>query len=279
MPRDRREKLVFGTFPDLSGVHFLSGWYVTDGFDAHLHEGFTIGVIVAGSEHFRCRGSDHIAEPGRIAVLNPEEVHKGGPGSEGWWTYRMIYPSPELMGTLCNDIVGSRGPIPWFPEILIRDPQLASTLAGLHEALIEGTSVLERQTLLLKALAALICRHASSPPSPQLSGTESKAVAQVKSYLEDNFQSAGSLDELSTLTGLSPFYLLRVFHRQVGMPPHAYLRHIRIARAESMLAKGMSVAEVALAAGFSDQSHMTRQFKRIVGITPGAYSRAISFKT
>jgi AraC-like DNA-binding protein len=70
---------------------------------------------------------------------------------------------------------------------------------------------------------------------------------------------------------MSPFYLLRVFHNAVGVPPHEYQTQVRIAQARKLIRKGMSISQVALTTGFFDQSHLYRNFKRIVGVTPGQY--------
>lgn len=99
-------------------------------------------------------------------------------------------------------------------------------------------------------------------------------------YLHDNFSSNISLGQLVELTNLNRSYLIRVFCKAVGMPPYTYLNQIRVEKALQFLAQGISVADVAIAVGMSDQSHLTRHFKRIVGITPGRYrSMSISFKT
>ena len=64
---------------------------------------------------------------------------------------------------------------------------------------------------------------------------------------------------------------MRVFRKVLGLPPHAYLVQVRITQAKKLLASGMAIAEVAAETGFSDQSHLHRHFKRIVGVTPGQY--------
>ncbi|GAB4357303.1 MAG: hypothetical protein Kow0026_17540 [Oricola sp.] len=63
--------------------------------------------------------------------------------------------------------------------------------------------------------------------------------------------------------------MIRSFRKATGLPPHAYLRHVRVERARRMLLEKMPLAEVGLAAGFADQSHLTRAFKQITGMTPG----------
>ena len=87
---------------------------------------------------------------------------------------------------------------------------------------------------------------------------------------------AVSLEELAYLEGLSAFQLLRRFVRELGITPHGYQTQLRIRLARRLLAGGQAPAEVAYAAGFSDQSHLNRVFLRQVGITPGRYRAAVS---
>ncbi len=273
-----QERLIFEVFPDLPGVEFLRRDYVTQSYDAHSHEGFAIGTIIKGSERFWCRGAEHVAPPRSVVAINPREVHRGGPGPTGWWTYQMLYVEAESLLSIQDESMRSRG-APWFPTPLIDDGELAGALAALQTTLHEADSSLERQTCLLQVLTALVCRHAACAPRICEIAHEPRAVAAVKCHLEEHHGRECTLHELSALTRVSPFHLLRTFNRFVGIPPHAYLRHIRIARAKDLLERGMPLVDVAATTGFADQSHLTRQFKRIVGVTPAAYARAIRFKT
>ena len=81
-----------------------------------------------------------------------------------------------------------------------------------------------------------------------------------------------TLGQLGQVAGLSPYYLVRVFHREVGLPPHAYLASVRVRRAQDMLAAGEPIVDVAYATGFSSQSHLTNTFKRYIGVTPSQYA-------
>jgi AraC-like DNA-binding protein len=82
-----------------------------------------------------------------------------------------------------------------------------------------------------------------------------------------------TLDELAAAAGLSRFYFLRAFRREVGVTPHAYLTGRRIAAAKALLGGERALSEVALSCGFYDQSHFTRSFKGCTGLTPGQYRR------
>ena len=83
-----------------------------------------------------------------------------------------------------------------------------------------------------------------------------------------------SLAELSTVAGLSRFELVRRFRADTGMPPHAFQIDLRIGRARRMLAAGEAPAAVAASCGFADQAHLTRTFRRSVGVTPARFARA-----
>jgi transcriptional regulator GlxA family with amidase domain len=98
-------------------------------------------------------------------------------------------------------------------------------------------------------------------------------VAAVRDLLATRMEEPPSLAELAALTGLSQFALLRAFRGATGLPPHAYLNQLRVRRARLLLDDGLPPAEVAARTGFADQAHLTRHFKRVVGVPPAAYQR------
>ena len=83
------------------------------------------------------------------------------------------------------------------------------------------------------------------------------------------------LTELASETGLSRFQAMRAFKRRFGLPPAAYQLRVRLGVAQKSLREGMPPADVAAELGFVDQSHFTRHFKRLVGVTPARYVRDI----
>jgi len=273
--RRTKSRIVFTTYPEIPGVELMAGFRVRDEFDAHMHECYTVGVTLEGTEHFRCRSAPYSAVPGDIALLNPCEVHEGGPGPEGFWSYRMIYVRSDVLLALGADLRLASSRTLRFTRTVVADRALAATIGSLQQAMDQAASSLERQCLVLEVLSALILRHAGAVGMAPHIGRESSAVARVRQYLHAEYERNIRLDDLSALTGLSPCHLLRSFRRAVGMPPHAYLRQVRVEHAKSMLANGVPIANAALAAGFTDQSHLTRFFKRILGMTPGAYVAGI----
>ena len=139
---------------------------------------------------------------------------------------------------------------------------------------------LEKQSLLVEVFSAILYHYADIAVPSVRHNTEHQAVRLIKEYLHDNFSDQISLEELVQITNLNRCYLIRVFRQAVGMPPYTYLNQIRMRKAKHFLSKGMSIANVAVAVGMSDQSHLNRHFKKIFGITPGCYRQmSTSFKT
>jgi len=115
---------------------------------------------------------------------------------------------------------------------------------------------------------------ATPRPQPSTTPREPPAVRLAREYLEAHCASVVRLSTLAALTGLSAFHLVHVFRAAVGVPPYAYLVQCRARRAAALLREGHGVSAAACLAGFSDQSHLTRVFKRVLGVTPGRYARA-----
>ncbi len=106
--------------------------------------------------------------------------------------------------------------------------------------------------------------------------TLSPLVRRVICHLEDNYLNPSLLRDLARALNKSRFQLIRSFRREMHTTPHAYLIKLRVAHAIHLLQRGETIAQVAAATGLSDQSHLTRHFKRWTGTTPGAFTRTRS---
>ena len=242
-------------------------------FPRHSHDRFTIGVFGASNGTIRFRNSKWKAVDGSILAVPPDEAHSADPRRGRGWTYRSIYPSTEIVALAMED--SSQAERAFFEKPILHDPSLAATLLGLHAELLSPAHGLAAEETLLWSIRQLLTRHASERipiRSPQVSA---RAVALARSYLDDNFKNAVKLGELARVCDISPFHLIRSFRDIVGMPPHAYLTQVRANRARDLLVSGEGLSATAYLCGFSDQSHLTRTFKRIFGVTPGAYRSLI----
>jgi AraC-like DNA-binding protein len=100
-------------------------------------------------------------------------------------------------------------------------------------------------------------------------------MRRVHEYVEAHLSSSIELAELSAIAGLSVFHFAREFKRSAGVTPHYYLVGRRLERAKELLARSdLSVAEIAFVTGFSDQSHLARHFRQMIGVTPGQFRRS-----
>ena len=260
--------------PHLGDVELLHAQAQTHAFPKHSHDGYAFGVIEQGALGFYYRGEQVIASAGDISLCVPDEPHTGQPAA-GSWSYRMFYVGTSTLEQAYCELRGKPAGLPFFQAGRLDDPLIAERLRRLHKTCEQQGVRLEQQTALLTSLTQLVSRHADVPMLLPRVGQEPSAVAQVKDYLEQHYAADISLDELAQLSQLSRYYLVRVFKTHTGVPPHAYLRQVRVRRAKILLASGVDIAEAALATGFNDQSHLTRWFKRLWGYTPAHYRNSL----
>ena len=108
--------------------------------------------------------------------------------------------------------------------------------------------------------------------------SQPRAVVQALKFIHENYPSDLSLADIAAAAHLSTYHLTRVFKKSTGVSPHQYLVQVRVNSARSLLTAGAgdrSLAEIAAAVGFADQSHLTRQFRRAFGRTPGRWRSSL----
>ncbi|MEV0389771.1 AraC family transcriptional regulator [Nonomuraea sp. NPDC050643] len=273
-----REQAHFWRHPAVPETDLLKARYVTHRFSRHVHDGYAIGLIVAGVEEFDYRGTLHRANAGEMVLVNPDAVHTGQAGTPGGWAYRMLYPSIDLLAGIAAELGTPHG-TPHFPEQVVRDDAVAALLGRTHQAAERGDA-LAASTLSRTLFARLLARHAAPRPVAVLPAEGRRAVREALDLLHGSLVDPPTLEGLAEAVGARPFALLRAFKAATGMPPHAYLTSLRVRQARSLLLSGVPPARVAAEVGFTDQSHLSRHFKRIVGVPPAAYQRAAgTYKT
>jgi AraC-like DNA-binding protein len=260
----------------LSGVFLLAADYRRQDFAPHIHEDYALGVIERGGMAFRYRGQSLVAPAGSVNLVVPGEAHDGRGVDAAGWSYRMFYLEPELLARAASELAGRRAGAPHFAAGVLHDPGLAARVRGLHCLLEADTAPrLALEARLLDLLTHWIARHAAQPPAVRDAGREFGAVARARALLDERCGEDLSLADLAAETGLSAWHLARAFTAGVGLPPHAYQVQARIRRARKRLAGPQGLAEIAADMGFADQSHFTRVFKRIVGVSPGAWRKIV----
>jgi AraC-like DNA-binding protein len=254
--------------PALPDTEMLAARFFQHAFAPHWHECYVVAVITAGAEGYDYHGSRHVAGPGWLACINPDEIHTGERAADMGWAYRVFYPSAGVMRELARQL-GAKG-LPRLPLESVEDRPLAARLAHAHSLLQDGRDLLQAQTEALTALTALLRRHADlAPPPPPM--RDAPRVEHMRQRMAADLAEPLTLDQLAAGVGLSAFHAARLFARHTGMAPHAWRNMLRVNRSLDLLRAGSSVAEAASACGFADQSHFTRHFRRAMGVPPGRW--------
>ena len=260
---------VFETF------ELLRARYTRQRFAPHAHDEYVIGMVETGAARTYYRGHDDLHMAGSVITFAPGEVHTGSPATDDGWSYRMLYPGESLMRFIAREATG-RDVAPTFDRSFVPDRGLADRLRVTHAILESDADRLQKECALLETLGDLIIRHASTDGNPARPATHARsraALQRVRDVLEAEYARTVTIRELAVEAGLSTFHLIRVFRASFGLPPYKYLELIRIQHARRLIRLGIPLTHVVHATGFSDQSHLTRYFKRIVGVTPGTYAR------
>jgi len=257
-----------------SGLELRRGFSVSQPYPRHWHEEFHFCLILDGSGELNYRRKRHLTPAGSLFIVHPGEVHSNQSDAGGSCSFRNLYAEPEIIAGLTTEILGEQTPLPFFSAQPEGDAEINRLYLKLHKSLETEANRLEQDALLLDFLTRLITRHSQTKTASRKFGRESMAVNQARDYLADNFAENVSLEDLARLTGLSLFHLNRAFSREFGLPPHAFQTQVRIARAKTQLRQGATISQAAFDAGFVDQSHFTRHFRRLVGVTPGYYLQA-----
>ena len=253
----------------LNGIELFEADFSDQTFGRHSHEGFAIGAISAGVGGYQCRGETMVLPSGSLSLMNPEEPHTGH-SNAGRLRYKMLYADEAAVRALL-DLPQLRG----FREVTPQDRGLELTRA--LETLAERLGLPQEsndwrlgvEEAVQQVLGTVFETHGGAELRP--AGRENTAVARVREAIAAGVEEETgdlSLAGLASLVGLHPNYLVRCFSRTLGLSPHAYALQRRVARAKAALVAGRSAAEAALEAGFCDQSHMIRQLRRHLGVTP-----------
>ena len=234
-------------------AHFASHVY-----HRHAHDCYSFGVTESGAQAFTCRNGRHVSSAGLVMAFNPDDPHDGHSGTDGGFTYRMVHVLPSAFAA----------PLPLLRAPVLDDPAVAAGVRRLFAVVAGPASALERDEQ-LDATVRLVWRHASARLPEQR--TPAGVAGRVRSFLHDRAVADVTADEIAAVAGCSRFAAYRAFVSAYGVSPSEYQRQLRVREARRLLAAGVAPATAAAEAGFADQPHLTRWFRRYYGITPAAY--------
>jgi len=245
---------------------------LTERLSAHTHEEYQLSIGLTVTNAYEHRGGFTSQRPGRLIVLPPGTPHRPAAPPRNAVEARLllVYVSASRVREIGRQITGRLVPDLEGPVVL--GSGVAAVLRALHRDLSVGSTLLERDARLMVVLAALTAASHDSRDESRAGSARAHAVARAREFLHAHAAEEVRLERLAAEAGVSPCHLSRSFSLEVGVPPHAYQLQLRVGRAKALLADGAAPAEVAARTGFFDQSHLGRHFRRLVGVTPGAYA-------
>ncbi|NMO15210.1 AraC family transcriptional regulator [Pyxidicoccus fallax] len=237
---------------------------------AHSHESFSIGAIVGGRSTYRNGHWQEVVGAGSTVIMNPGDVHACNPVGDGSWAYVMLYIDAAWLGARQAEL--GLGASTDFHPIATKQseaPALHRQVLGLYRTLADG----DQDPLACEQ--ALVTFASQLHTALSLVGREEPScdprLRRAEQYIRAHCLEPISLDDICTASGLSASHLIRTFKRRYGLTPHEFVVNGRIQYARRQLRQGRPIAEVAQDAGFADQAHLQRTFKRYLAATPGHY--------
>ena len=235
---------------------------------------YVFGIVEGAPMRSRRGRERRVVQPGQLVAWDPSSAHAGTPAASEPWSSRLLIVETAGLAGLAGDEEDDLHPEVSFPDPVVSDLELAGSFLRMHAALESAATRLERDERLAGWLRALVERCSTARPTARvLSGRDQNALRLARDYLVERLDRNVALDELAAAAGIGKFRLIRLVRERTGLPPHALQLAYRLQAARRRLEAGEPIAETAIATGFSDQSHLHRQFVRSVGLPPGAYQR------
>ncbi|MEO3434927.1 AraC family transcriptional regulator [Inquilinus sp. CAU 1745] len=254
--------------PAPPGLERMEAFFAGHAYAPHRHDTYAIGYTIEGVQSFDYRGVRADSRAGNAIIIHPDEVHDGRAGVETGFHYRMLYIEPRL---IAGALDGRARSLPFAPDAVLADPRLIAALTPLLGDMERAPEPLEADAALARLADALLSLDASAGGGGFSMTMAARAVETARAFLDAHFDRIVASEELEEVTGLDRFTLARHFRARLGTSPYRYLTMRRLDRVRSRLRAGHGLADAAAESGFSDQSHMTRQFKRAYGIPPGRW--------
>src|SRR5262252_5103305 len=246
------------------GVELMRAWFGGRAYERHRHDTYAISVTEAGVQTFDYRGKVERALPGEVVVLHPDEMHDGRPGTRAGFGYRIVYVEPAKIAAAVRAVCGRPAPLPFLPEPVSGNPILAQAVTA---AFRQAPEPLALDALVLRLAEGLVSGDAASDAARLSPRLDHPALERARAFLDERHAVVRSA-ELEAVTGLDRYELARQFRASYGTSPYRYSLMRRLDFARSGLRDGTPLADLALAAGFTDQAHFTRLFRATLGVTP-----------
>jgi len=271
--RIRRERR-YAITPSLGGIELLQADYHAHRFAPHAQERAVVAVASAGEAVVWSSGRTLPMRPGEVLFIPPGVVHSAATVGGDAWRYRALYLTAGQIRHLMAAQPLEAERLVLEPAVLAA-PRAADALGSAHARILAeggvdaGAEAVLRETLV--ELGRAVARWWEAHPAEH---AKASGLARARLAVDQDPGRRWTLGELAGVAGMSRFHFAHTFSEAYGVSPCAYGAQARLNRARDLLAAGMPITEAAHRLGFADQSHLTRRFLSVVGVTPGEYRDA-----
>ena len=243
----------------------------------HVHEDVQICLSLNFPGRYRSGRWTCEVPAGALSVVDAWEPHAAEDPCDRSVEarYWLLYVAPERWDALAADI----GAAPRAGIRVSTDTADAQAFATLHRRSRDGADELELEEGLVAFLARFLPAAHGTNAAASAAKIAGDVLDRARDYVQAHALSRISLAEVAHECGVSPQHLSARFRARFGVPVHRFQTLLRLDWARRLLAGGMSAGEAAAACGLSDQSHLTRHFRRYLGTTPGRYARPAGRRT
>ncbi|MEH6533791.1 MAG: AraC family transcriptional regulator [Photobacterium frigidiphilum] len=251
---------------NIDDINLIDAHYQSFSFKRHYHLDYHLGLITQGQQQYFFNGAKHVAGPGQMVIMPPDEIHDGQPKENTGYRVKVFSISPDWLTQQAEAVSGKD--LFCFPQHKIADHQFFQQLTHLHTQLDNPlASQLAKDSLPIEYFSYLLT-HYGKVTEHTATKLGTKDLRQLRDYFMTHLDQKISLNDLATLCDLSPSQLLRQFKKTTGITPYAWLARLRLEHAMALLRAGFNSTEVAYHVGFYDQAHFANTFKQTFGIAP-----------
>ncbi|GGX28629.1 AraC family transcriptional regulator [Streptomyces malachitofuscus] len=231
-------------------------------YPMHVHDAWTLLIVDDGAVRYDLDRHEHGTPHDTVTLLPPHVPHNGAPATADGFRKRVLYLDTGRLG---DDLIGAAVDRPD-----LRDPLLRRRVGQVHSALVRPGDELEAESR-LTLVGERLREHLRSREGAGEVRRDPVLARRLRELLDERVVEGLTLEEAGGLLSAHPAHLVRAFSGAYGIAPHQYLMSRRVGRARRLLLEGRSPSGVAVATGFYDQAHLTRHFRKLVGVTPGRY--------
>jgi AraC-like DNA-binding protein len=251
--------------PPVQGItEVFHARFTNHAYPMHTHDSWTLLIVDDGMVKYDLDRHEHGAMDKLVTLLPPHVPHNGMSVTPDGFRKRVLYLDSTL---LSDDLIG----------LAVGSPVLDDQALRHHIHLLHTSLMLPGEELEAECRLAVVSERLQDHMHKQVhlnSPMHDPGIARrLRDLLDERYVDGITLQEASSVLHAHPAHLVRAFSAEFGMGPHKYLTGRRVDLARRLLLDGLPPRTVATAAGFFDQSHLTRHFKRILGTTPGHYAR------